>query len=86
MAENTSTESKTTASIRYFWLLTLQWPIPGGFGTASFHSTLDTAGPVHRSEILPTLKQLAHDKGVPANATVTYLSIEPDLIAAGVTR
>ena len=83
MPENTNTETATT---RYFWLITLQWPVPNGFGNATFYSTLDAKGPIRCSEVLPTLKQLAHDKGVPGNANVTYLSIEPDLITPEVPR
>ena len=80
-----TTNDHTAGATKYFWLATFQWPTHNGFGTATFHNTFDVSAPVSRAELLTHIKAAAEQNGVPANANVLFLTIEPDQITAQVT-
>jgi len=65
---------------KYFWLVTFQWPVRNGFQTATFTNTFDVPNPVSRAELLAEIRQGVGEHGVPENANVLFLSIEPDRI------
>ena len=71
-----------TETTRYFWLATFQWSTGGGFATSSLSATFEADRPVTRSETYKGIRDYATENRVPANATVLFLTIEPDVISA----
>jgi len=66
---------------KYFWLVTFQWPVYNGFKTATFANTFDAPSSVSRAETWAQIKQGVGEHGVPEDANVLFLTIEPDQIA-----
>lgn len=75
------TTTDATPTRTFFWLATFQWPTPTGIGTATLHSTFDVIGPLSRTEALTHIQQIASREGIPDNAFVLFLTVEPDQIA-----
>ena len=73
-----TTANAAAPTTTYFWLATFQWPTPTGIGTATLHSTFNVTGPITRSKALTHIKQTAEHEGIPNNAFVMFLTIEPD--------
>jgi len=69
-----------TLSTRYFWPVTFQWPVHNGIKTATVVGAFNTSGPVSRTETFARIRQGLVKNGVPQDADVLFLTIEPDLV------
>lgn len=69
---------------KYFWLVTFQWPLYNGFKSATFTNTFDSPEPVSRAEMMAWIREAVEEHGVPQDANVLFLTIEPDQVAATV--
>lgn len=75
--------------MKYFWLITFQWPTRDGFAVVTFDGTfdIDPGTSISRTDLLAHLRRTAAAKDVPQTASVLFLTVEPEQITApGVTR
>lgn len=85
--EHVTTENgqmpSNTASRKYMWMITVQWPMRhGGFGNATLANTVDLPAGASRLEVYSEVLELAKRQTRADSLNVLFFSLEPDQLAA----
>ncbi|WP_165959832.1 hypothetical protein [Nonomuraea longispora] len=70
--------ASTTNPTRYMWLITVQWPQGGGFGSATFSSTADIPAGASRMDVYMQICEIAKEKTGAHSLNVMFFALEPD--------
>ncbi|WP_431897288.1 hypothetical protein [Nonomuraea sp. bgisy101] len=79
---NTQQDSTDTSMARYMWVITVQWPTGGGFGNATFSSTVDVPPGASRMDVYMQIFELAKRETRVDKLMVLFFALEPDRLAA----
>ncbi|MEU7897320.1 hypothetical protein AB0B45_31195 [Nonomuraea sp. NPDC049152] len=74
--------SDTGQTHRYMWVITVQWPTGGGFGNATFASTVDVPPGASRMDVYMEIFELAKRETRVDKLMVLFFALEPDRLAA----
>ncbi|GAA3472868.1 hypothetical protein [Nonomuraea roseola] len=74
----TQSASTTNQMTRYMWVIAVQWPTGGGFGSASLASTVDIPAGASRLDIYLQVVELAKRETGAKTPNVVFFSLEPD--------
>ena len=75
--------------MKYFWLVTFQWPTHNGFRVVTLNGTFDInpGTSISRTDLLAHFRRTAAANDVPETASVLFMTVEPEQITApGVAR
>ncbi|TDE26427.1 hypothetical protein E1295_44345 [Nonomuraea mesophila] len=73
----------STASRKYMWLITVQWPVGnGGFGNATLCNTVDIPAGTSRLDVYSQIFELAKRETRADTLNVLFFSLEPDQLAS----
>ncbi|MFI6818712.1 hypothetical protein ACIBG7_40380 [Nonomuraea sp. NPDC050328] len=77
-----TTEAHQTAGaterVRYTWIISVQWPTNGGFGSATLANTVDLPAGASRMECYMQVYELAKSQTGRDSLNVLFFSLEPD--------
>lgn len=74
-APKTTSDTELT---RFMWVITVQWPTGGGFGNATFASTVDVPAGASRMDVYMQICELAEHKTGATSLNVLFFSLELD--------
>lgn len=75
---NAAQSTTNTTLNRYVWVITVQWPVSNGHGSATFSNTVDIPSGASRMDVYMQIFELAKRETRAASLNVMFFALEPD--------